>query len=290
MEFEKQDIYEDVESTSASSESERAGFIGGSIKTMDEPRRPLGLDLSVLRVAIELGLAIILLGLIASGSIHFSHGETKYRKFGPTLPRKEVILGNAAGFGPPIEYNNQEMLQNRTEMARIHRNWQQLFPKGRGYISVKPSDDFEVLHPPFEMWDVLTDGDHYEGYIMAVYHQLHCLSILTTSLPTSIEDWKEMNPKIKEHRSHCVEYLRQSILCSGDTTLEGETGSWTKSTGWGQTHSCVDYDALTGWANDRAIWDLSGQLLPQNFDFHKADVEGKPRNKVDESKLIEEDR
>jgi hypothetical protein len=34
---------------------------------------------------------------------------------------------------------------------------------------------------------------------------------------------------------------------------------------------------------------LSDQLLPQNFDFHKADVEGKPRNKVDETKLIEDD-
>ena len=79
------------------------------------------------------------------------------------------------------------------------------------------------------------------------------------------------------------------ILCSGDTTLEGETGSWTKSTGWGQTHSCVDFDALTEFANDRAIWDLSDQLLPQNFDFLKADVEGKPRNKVDETKVIEDD-
>ncbi|KAF2125954.1 hypothetical protein P153DRAFT_298809, partial [Dothidotthia symphoricarpi CBS 119687] len=158
---------------------------------------------------------------------------------------------------------------------------------GRGYVSVSQNDDFEVLHGPFEMWDVLVEGDHYEGHIMAVYHQLHCLSILTTSLPTSMEQWEKMDPKIREHRSHCVEYLRQSILCNADTTLEGETGSWTKSTGWGQTHSCVDFDALTEWANERAIWDLSDQLLPQNFDFMKADVEGKPRNQVDETKLIE---
>lgn len=25
------------------------------------------------------------------------------------------------------------------------------------------------------MDDVLVPGDHYEGYIMAVFHQLHCL-------------------------------------------------------------------------------------------------------------------
>lgn len=102
---------------------------------------------------------------------------------------------------------------------------------------------------------------------------------------TSRQQWHDMDPKIREHRSHCVEYLRQSILCNGDTTIEGETGSWTKSTGWGQTHSCVDFDALLDYANERAIWDLTDQLLPENFDFTKADVEGKPRSKVDESKF-----
>jgi hypothetical protein len=108
---------------------------------------------------------------------------------------------------------------------------------------------------------------------------------MTTSLGTSREEWHDMNPRIREHRSHCVEYLRQSILCAGDTTLEGETGSWTKSTGWGQTHSCVDLDALTDYANERAIWDLTEELLPETFDFKKADVEGKPRSEVDESKF-----
>lgn len=85
------------------------------------------------------------------------------------------------------------MLWNVTEMAHIHRNWQQLFPskrgflkagpflannwllEGRGYVAVSQRDEFEVLHPPFQMHDVLISGDHYEGHILAVYHQLHCL-------------------------------------------------------------------------------------------------------------------
>lgn len=46
---------------------------------------------------------------------------------------------------------------------------------GRGYVRVSENEDFEVLHPPFQMKDVLEEGDHYEGYIMSVYHQLHCL-------------------------------------------------------------------------------------------------------------------
>jgi hypothetical protein len=130
MGFEKQDdLYNDVEST----DSETAGFIG-SVKVLREPHRRWKLNLSLLRIALEVCLTAVLLGLIASGSIHLSRGAPAPRTFGPTLPRKEVIMGNAAGFGPQIEYNNIAMLSNRTEMARIHRNWQQLFPSEFIYI------------------------------------------------------------------------------------------------------------------------------------------------------------
>lgn len=47
---------------------------------------------------------------------------------------------------------------------------------GRGYITVSAEEEeFEVLHPAFKMDNVFEQGDHYEGHIMAVYHQLHCL-------------------------------------------------------------------------------------------------------------------
>ncbi|KAK6391307.1 hypothetical protein LTR81_026780 [Elasticomyces elasticus] len=123
------------------------------------------------------------------------------------------------------------------------------------------------------MDNVLEKGDHHDGYIMAVFHQLHCLSIITTALGTSQAEWKAMDDFTVEHRAHCVEYLRQSIICNADTTLEGETGSWTTSTGWGQTHSCVDYEALLDWANDRSIWDLDAKLLPESFSFKAAAAE-----------------
>jgi hypothetical protein len=97
-----------------------------------------------------------------------------------------------------------------------------------------------------------------------------------TSFGTSREDWKALPDEKVEHRAHCIEYLRQSILCSADTTLEGETGSWTKSTGWGQTHQCADYDALMDMANERAIWDLSNELLPESFDPLTVMKAGKP--------------
>ncbi|KAL1983819.1 hypothetical protein VTN96DRAFT_9905 [Rasamsonia emersonii] len=250
--------YDDAQSSSESTE-----FLAKL--ELRKPRTPLRKYLD-LRLLFEAGLIIIIIAMLISGAMNRRTPDFKNVTYGPTLPRKKVVFGNTAGFGPEITYHDTEMMRNATRMKEIHRNWQQLFPTGRGYVRVSENEDFEVLHPPFQMKDVLEEGDHYEGYIMSVYHQLHCLSILMTALGTSREEWAVLEDQKVEHRAHCVEYLRQSILCSADTTLEGETGAWARSTGWGQTHSCVDFDALTEWANKRAIWDLSDKLLPISFD------------------------
>ncbi|CAI7574166.1 unnamed protein product [Penicillium glandicola] len=199
-------------------------------------------------------------------SIAHNPKAAKASSYGPTLPRKDVIFGNTAGLGPDLDYEDPEMLRNATRMREIHRHWHSLFPSGRGYVAVSENEEFDVLHPPFKMDNVFEKGDLYEGHIMAVYHQLHCLSIIMTAMGTSREEWAMLPIYKLEHRTHCVEYLRQSILCSADTTLEGETGAWATSTGWGQTHSCVDFDALTEFANERAIWNLTERLLPDSFD------------------------
>lgn len=123
MEDHKSPLYEDVESSSASSET--VGFLGNLKPTRQRSRL---WNLQNLRIGLEVLLAATLLFLFASGSVHLLHGTSGPPKYGPTLPRKSVILGNTAGFGPDITYNNHEMLWNETEMNRIHRNWQQLFP------------------------------------------------------------------------------------------------------------------------------------------------------------------
>lgn len=51
------------------------------------------------------------------------------------------------------------------------------------------------------------------------------------------------------HLTHCFDYLRQTVMCHGDTTLEwlpappNDTGS----TGWGYEHRCRDFGAISRW-------------------------------------------
>lgn len=58
-----------------------------------------------------------------------------------------------------------------------------------------------------------------------------------------------MTEEVAHHSAHCFDYLRQSIMCAADTSLEGDTEL---GPGWGSKHECTDYDALLEWANEHA--------------------------------------
>lgn len=69
-------------------------------------------------------------------------------------------------------------------------------------------------------------------------------------------DWEEVH----EHMDHCLEALRQELLCSADLNLW--TFQWTPhsrikpANHIPQQHACVDWDALHSWMQKRAItWD-----------------------------------
>jgi hypothetical protein len=50
------------------------------------------------------------------------------------------------------------------------------------------------------------------------------------------------------HLAHCYDYLRQAIMCAGDTTIEGKTKY---GDGWGSSHQCKDIDSIMAWADER---------------------------------------
>ena len=136
-------------------------------------------------------------------------------------------------------------------------------------------------------------GGGYYGE-MAVFHELHCLVlgahslevilVLTTdrnlsdkrfiwiTMATILGKGKrrpwvsiQVRPDIANIEwwltrslgpEHCIEILRQSVMCRGDTTLI--TFRWGHTVKLPQPdftleHTCVDWDSLMGWAGQHAI-------------------------------------
>ncbi len=68
-----------------------------------------------------------------------------------------------------------------------------------------------------------------------------------------------LEQEVAHHSAHCFDYLRQSIMCNADTSLEGKTEA---GPGWGSKHQCKDYDAVLTWANEHTVSRWRNELLP----------------------------
>lgn len=64
------------------------------------------------------------------------------------------------------------------------------------------------------------------------------------------------------HEYHCIDYIRQSIMCSGDTTLDfaelHDDGTRRGFSGAGSTHQCRDWDSIVDWAVENRAGDKKG--------------------------------
>lgn len=128
-----------------------------------------------------------------------------------------------------------------------------------------------------------------------MFHQMHCLDLVRKSFYPKHYFPNKTQPEVIKHKHHCLDFLRQSIMCSGDVTLdhwfnytwtkpsfepngqtEGEgkagddwmgmyTPEYKKMTPdernshapllWDTVHQCRDYDALYTWVKDRQLVD-----------------------------------
>lgn len=64
--------------------------------------------------------------------------------------------------------------------------------------------------------------------------------------------------------AQCIEYLRNSILCAADMTLEEHWNGEKEVEGWGYTHQCRDANSVIDWiARHRASDDVPKILSPE---------------------------
>ena len=54
-----------------------------------------------------------------------------------------------------------------------------------------------------------------------------------------------------DHVLHCIEFLRQSVMCHADTTIEAKDPRYHGVVGFGIAHSCKNWSQLVQWVNDR---------------------------------------
>ncbi|TLD18106.1 hypothetical protein PspLS_10461 [Pyricularia sp. CBS 133598] len=176
--------------------------------------------------------------------------------------------GDITGFAPKVSQQIKKFVpdfaffpDNASEFssAATKQKWLNLVPKGLGYVKIDHPERHNNL--PHK----LVGFPNTTAYTTSVTHQLHCLhaiaSTYTNMITNTTGSGSGMDDMAPWHVNHCFEYLRQTIMCCGDTALEGEATTFpdneTGSDGWDATHVCKNYDQIHSYLeSNRALDDV----------------------------------
>jgi hypothetical protein len=104
-------------------------------------------------------------------------------------------------------------------------------------------------------------------------HHLHCLNLLRQSLYYNIDYYRTQGKGaflnedhiVRYHVSHCLDIIRQQLMCTPDTGLLGQVW-WDvdhpKSfVDFNTEHKCKNFDAIRQWAEERQL----PETVPHDF-------------------------
>ena len=104
-------------------------------------------------------------------------------------------------------------------------------------------------------------------------HHLHCLNLLRQSLYYNIDYYRSQGKGaflnedhiVRHHVSHCLDIIRQQLMCTPDTGLLGQVW-WDvdhpKSfVDFNTEHMCKNFDTIRQWAEERQL----PETVPHDF-------------------------
>ncbi|KAJ7457332.1 hypothetical protein FB451DRAFT_1274591 [Mycena latifolia] len=128
------------------------------------------------------------------------------------------------------------------------------------------------LHGPFaqELWATSSSkgfgyvrlGPAHRAFAVAIFHQLHCVRLMRGALDGRYDD------VARGHMHHCLNYIRQMILCSPDLTLEPPDvlDRDFEVQRAGATHVCNDWSVM--YADAAKNWEEWFGIVKANASLH----------------------
>ncbi|KAG1735271.1 uncharacterized protein EDB91DRAFT_1295469, partial [Suillus paluster] len=122
-----------------------------------------------------------------------------------------------------LTFNSTERYSTSGTKAWLEWNSLDHFPRGHGFVRLGPNG---------------------RAFGVSMFHQIHCLQMIRLALINGPDD----------HSGHCLNFLRQAILCNADTTLDplfvDPDGMMTGTDGLGVTHVCRDWTQVYAYIVD----------------------------------------
>ncbi|KAK1993870.1 hypothetical protein LX36DRAFT_728702 [Colletotrichum falcatum] len=203
--------------------------------------------LSFLAVNAFLTLAYVSFFIYSSGHVFLGHHETGLI-FSPA--RSAISYEKRI-----IDLSIYTDFQKRPGLD-VDSAWHQLLKYNN--IVVR-NDDLKNLNRTSVL---LRDGS---GYLagLDVFHELHCLNIIRENV---FDDYYKLEPQSEreQHILHCIDHLRQILMCHGDITPQ--TFEWVETKRYPvmkrqSAHVCRRWEPIVDWARQNEPSRKHGPIL-----------------------------
>ncbi|KAI6716189.1 hypothetical protein JHW43_001292 [Diplocarpon mali] len=195
-----------------------------------------------------------------------------YKKPVFETPAESAVLKEAKLLFTKI--NETSNIYNGDPSPQVDEAWAALFHHAN--IRVSRGEIARLGRSSIELRD--GSGDFFGT--LDVYHQLHCLKYIREYVHQEYYTIKTTNVPKKEHANHCIEMLRQVIMCKGDTALmtyewlPDFPGPWPN---FGIQHECVNWERIDDWSKERSINIFDPKFLQHpKFGYSYAHLAGAP--------------
>ncbi|KAE8380419.1 hypothetical protein BDV26DRAFT_290346 [Aspergillus bertholletiae] len=176
-------------------------------------------------------------------------------KYFPSLPQtydKSITFNGTLDY--PSEFRG-------APSPDVDRAWNRSIDLGAVNVSLS-DEDMKLLgvDPDTSVKLPLEDGGIYRLHF-EFSHQLHCLNFLRMwtyrdYYQETQEEFSDTPAMQRMHIDHCIEMLRQFLMCHADTNLV--SANWVAGRekpypNFNTKHTCRDFDAIVDWAWDHQI-------------------------------------
>ncbi|CEJ90040.1 hypothetical protein VHEMI05850 [[Torrubiella] hemipterigena] len=138
----------------------------------------------------------------------------------------------------------------------VDEAWESLSRRGLQPMRI-PRDDLFRLNKTLDESIILygEGGNQYADGMLEVFHQLHCLDSIRKTI-WGIEHYPEVFASLsaRNHVDHCIEILRQYIMCTADVSVVTFKRVLFKSIpepDFSSTHVCRDFEAIMEFVENR---------------------------------------